>query len=445
MAFGMGFGWVGPALAHLSSDDNAFDISDEELSWVASMYFATEVLSSIAAGMFSSRIGRKPLISFGTFLLASSWLVMIFAHTPQVVVLSRAILGAAAGIFDITWSIYLGEITSPRERGIFGSVMITLVIGGEMLEFLLSLYVPHVYLSVIPFIIASVSFVMSWFMVEAPQFLITQKRDNEAQKNLAWLRGEYNVKNVQREFDEVKEHIEEEKQNQRSIMHFFKSPSEYKVYIICVVIFSLAQLTGNIIILSYQTIILEKYDGIPPGKELTLVYGIVQFAFVNLNTCFIETVGRRPLLLAGFLAATIIQTMNTYLIYAEEYNTTDLSFIPVMVLILFNIYGVVFIVCILPTIFVLKSELFPQELKAIGSVSATVCNAIAEFIVTKLFILIWNTYGLYINFCLYALIGLISTIYVYALIPETKGKSLVEIQKDISAYTIKSNVEEDAL
>lgn len=407
------------------------------------MYFAAEVLTSIIAGMFSTRLGRKPLISFATFMLALSWLIMILANSPQTVVLSRGILGAAAGIFDITWSVYLGEIATPKERGIFGSIMIVLVIGGEMMEFLLSLYVPHVYLSVIPFVITLISFVMSFFMVEAPQFLITHEKDQAALTNLAWLRGEDDVKNVQHEFNEMKEYIEEEKQNRRSLMHFIKSPSEYKVYIICVVIFSFAQLTGNIIILSYQTIILEQYDGIPSGKQLTLLYGVLQFIFVNLNTCLIETVGRRILLLVGFYAATVIQAANAYFIYAEQYDTLDITFVAHIIFILFNLYGIIFIVCILPTIFILKSELFPQELKAIGSVSATVCNAMGEFVATKLFMFVWSTYGLYVNFGVYAVISFLSIIYVYTLIPETKGKSLVEIQKTIAA-TNKKNVHSES-
>ena len=58
-------------------------------------------------------------------------------------------------------------------------------------------------------------------------------------------------------------------------------------------------------------------------------------------------------------------------------------------------------------------------------------NALVEFIVVKLFVWIWFTFGLYVNFAIYAVICVVSVIYVQLLIPETRGKTLIEIQEKI--------------
>ncbi|XP_065216038.1 solute carrier family 2, facilitated glucose transporter member 6-like [Planococcus citri] len=430
--FGLGFGWIAPALDHLQSDASSFLINDEELSWVASTYFALEITSSIAAGFFSGFIGRKPLITIGTFLQALSWVILIVAKSAAMVVLSRAILGIAAGIFDITWSIYLGEITTPSERGIFGSIMIVLVIGGQMIEFLLSLFVSHVYLSVIPLAISVVSFAMCFLMVEAPPFLVTRGENAYALSNLAWLRGKDDVKEVQLEFNEMKDYIESVQQRRHVLWNVLKHPMGNRVYIFCVLIFALAQLTGYMVVVSYQAVVLAQYDDIPDGKYVTLIFGISIFVFVLVNIGFIETIGRRTLLLVGFGACAIIQISTAFSIYTQDHNIFNVSFIPKIIVVLFNFYGIIFIMCILPTIFVLKSELFPQEMKTVGSVSSTVSNAFAEFVVTKFFVFVWYKYGLYVNFAFYAIVDIVSVIYVYLLIPETKGKSLVQIQNELA-------------
>ncbi|XP_065216978.1 facilitated trehalose transporter Tret1-like [Planococcus citri] len=437
--FGLGFGWVAPALDHLSSTSSTFPITEDELSWVASMYFALEVISSIAAGFFSGFVGRKLMITIGTFLQASSWVILIVAKSATMVVLSRAILGIAAGLFDITWSIYLGEITTPSERGIFGSMMIVLVIGGEMIEFFLSLFVSYAYLSIIPLILSLVSLTMCFVMVETPQFLFTRGKKTQALNNLAWLRGQDDVNKVQLEFDEMKNYIEGVQQKKHGLWDVFKSPGVSRVFVMCVIIFVLAQFTGYMVIISYQAVVLDQYDDIPKGRYLTLIFGVSTFIFVLVNICFIETLGRRTLLLVGFVSCAVVQILTAFLMYCQEHNTLDTTWIPKIIVVLFNLYGIIFIMCIFPTIFVLRSELFPHELKTIGSVSATVSNAFAEFLVTKFFVFVWYRYGLYANFTFYAIVSIVSIVYVYFLVPETKGKSLVQIQNELAMKSTKNS------
>lgn len=422
-------------MAHFGSDSAPIDVSDSELSWIASAYFAAEIVMAFVGCIFSHKIGRKYFLICASFLLSFAWFLKIFASSVEIFILCRLMMGAAAGVFDITWTVYVGEVSSPTIRGIFGSLLISSFTSGVMLEFLLSLYVSHVYLSVVPFALSVPAFILMFFVVEAPQFLIMNDKYEEAGRSLAWLRGFDEVESVQAEFDELKHHLEEEKRSERNIKHFMQHPFQYKTTIVGILIFTLAQPSGNIGILSFETIILNLFN-FPLAGSQTFIYGALQFIFVNANPFLIESVGRRQLLIFGFGTLAFMQGIIAALFYVYERTPLTIPYIAYVVACLFNIYGVIFVACVFPTVYVLKSELFPQELKGIASCFSTATNAFADFIVVKLFVWIWSGYGLYVNFILYSLICLVSVAYVYTLIPETKGKSLIEIQQNIKKDSV---------
>lgn len=436
---GAGLAWVAPAITYFDSEKCPFPVTTSEISWIASTYFALEVTTPIFVSTFSSKIGRKPLMITAAFLVSISWIIIIFAESASILIVSRIVLGMSAGCQDYTWSIYIGEVAGSKERGIFGSIMASAAIFGIAFMYLLSLFVSYLNLAIIPAVISAIAFVATFNMIETPQILLSFGDEDKAKSNLAWLRGT-DTSNVKVEFEEIKLYLDEEKQNRRTFKHFLEHTSEYKIYIMCVVVFSFAQLSGNIVIVEYGAMIMDKYNTSLSGSNFTLIYGVLQVIFVNVASCLIETVGRRKLLIFGFGTSAILQSVAATLVYIHEYKILDEPYIPQAIAILIYVYGIIFIICLLPTVYVMKSELFPQELKCIGSVCATFCNSLSAFMALKFFITIWLSVGLYANFLIYAGISFISVIYIYTLIPETKGLSLAQIQKNIAARNNSTDV-----
>lgn len=429
---GSGLGWVAPAIVHFTSGHCELPISKTDISWIASMYFFMEIISPILAALCSRKIGRKSIIIVAAFFAVASWIVVIFAHSAHLIILSRALLGTCAGFFDITWSIYLGEFATPAKRGILGSIMTQVMISGLVFEFLLSMFVPYRVTAIVPGIIAIIGLLLSLFIVEAPQFLLMKGKERNALKALVRIRGELSA-NVQQEFDEMKQYIEEEKNTVRSFSHFFKSTSEYKVYIMCVLSFGFVQFSGNMTITSYLGLIMRQYPDVPSGNDLSFLYGVVQFIFINLSPFIIDRFGRKILLSVGFGLCGITQMVVAFLFYVDQYKPFIVSYIPIALIVLFNAIGIIFAVLLVPTVYVIRSELFPQELKMLGSTASTVCNAAFQFISIKLFIPVWSSYGIFVNFIVYAFLCLVIVLGIFTILPETRGKSLVEIQRDIAA------------
>jgi SP family facilitated glucose transporter-like MFS transporter 8 len=437
VSFGFIFGWLAPAMEYFKSGEAPFEVSTEELSWIATAYFVTEGVFSVLNGLFTRRIGRKPMLVFAVFIQAVGWFVKIIASSPSMIIVGRGLLGIAAGTHDVVWCMYLGEVATPVERGIYGSYLMSLFLGGILLEFFFSLWVPYVYLSIIPFVISASAFLIKLFIKETPFHLVKQGKLDKAIRNLAWLRGKDDTRLVQAEFDEIKKYVEEETSENHSITRVLQNPSQYKVAIVGVLIFTLAQPSGNIAILSFQTILLDLYDDSKPGADLTLVYGLLQFIFINFAPFLIEKIGRKKPMIFGFVATAIIHVALAYFLYIGERQRDSIPYLSYILCGLFNLYGVIFVLTIFPTVYVLKCELFPQEVKSMANCLATMTNAWVDFVVVKLFVWIWSSFGLYVNFLLYAAICILSVVYVYVLIPETRGKTLVEIQEKIKMNNAK--------
>ena len=290
---------------------------------------------------------------------------------------------------------------------------------------------PYIWLSIIPCVISLLTFVMEFFIVETPFYLIKKGKYEAAQRNLAWLRGKDDPQSVETEFDEMKKYVEEETNRNYGLVRVLQNVSQYKVAIVGVLIFTLAQPSGNIAILSFQTVLLDLFDESKPGARLTVVYGVLQFAFINLSPLVLEKIGRKKPMILGFGVTAIIHLVLAYLFYIGEYQKSSIPYMSYIICGLFNLYGIIFVMTIFPTVYVLKCELFPQEVKSLANCSATMTNAAADFIVVKLFVWIWSTFGLYVNFIVYAAVCVLSVVYVYLLIPETRGKTLIEIQEKI--------------
>lgn len=430
-SFGFSYGWVAPAIEYLKSDKAPFRASAEELSWIASALFAMEMLFAGLNGAFTKNFGRKPMLVFAAFLQALGWLITILATSPTMLIIGRGLIGVSGGTHDIIWCMYLGEVTSPVERGVFGSILVSSFLAGIMMEFFLSLWLPYIWLAIIPLFISILAFVMKLFIVETPFYLITRGKHEIALQNLTWLRGKKDPQFVEAEFNDMRKYVEEEAGKSYGLLHVLRNLQRYKVAIVGVLIFTLAQPSGNIAILSFQTILLDLFDEAKPGANLTVIYGILQFVFINLAPFVLEKIGRKKPMVFGFGLTVIIHLALAYLFYAGEHHPNTIPYLSYIIGALFNLYGIIFVITIFPTVYVLKCELFPQEVKSLANCSATMTNAAADFVVVKLFMWIWSTFGLYVNFIVYAAISLLSVVYVFVLIPETRGKTLIEIQEKI--------------
>lgn len=176
-----------------------------------------------------------------------------------------------------------------------------------------------------------------------------------------------------------------------------------------------------------QSIIKSSQSGLNPEMS-SIVYGTIQLPTVFLSAFLVDKIGRKPILIISSLGCAVSLIAEGIYFYLQEYlqvDTSSLGWLPTTGLVTFalmNNFGI----CTLP--YVLLGELFATNIKGVAS-SLSICyGGTLAFVVSKFFKPLSNSWGMYTMFWIFGGCCVLGSLYVYYLIPETKGKTFNDIQ-----------------
>lgn len=324
----------------------------------------------------------------------------------------------------------MAEVCESDKRSVLSALLGTMVIIGTLAQIFFSLFLPYEILPFIPLFLALIAFIWCFYMVESPYLLLARNNEAEALKTLIWLR-DATEEEVRSELLEIKCYVEQEHKDRRNISYILKNPCENRVYLVCVAIFGFMGFNGFVPILAYIGLISNSYESFPSGNTIILIFGILSLISMFISPMIIERVGRRALLMFGFMGSATVLIAVSFLFYVNFYNLFVVPFSPEIIVFLFSALVVFFCLFIASPAYIVRGELFPVKFKMIGNAASIICNAAVNFILLKMFIPIKNAYGLHLNFLIYSDFCVLISIAIYILLPETKGKTLVEIHKCI--------------
>jgi SP family facilitated glucose transporter-like MFS transporter 8 len=167
------------------------------------------------------------------------------------------------------------------------------------------------------------------------------------------------------------------------------------------------------------------------ASTATIIVGVIQAIATFISTLVVDRLGRRILLLiSDFVMAicTLLLGVYFYLMNETTDDVTNLGWLPLTSVCLFI---VVFSLGYGPIPWMMVGELFAPQIKGFASSLSCVLNWILAFIVTKFYSDMANSFGTHTTFWIFAVISAIGTVFVFFLVPETKGKTLDEIQKEL--------------
>jgi SP family facilitated glucose transporter-like MFS transporter 8 len=172
------------------------------------------------------------------------------------------------------------------------------------------------------------------------------------------------------------------------------------------------------------------------GSELepstaTIIVGVIQAVATFISTLVVDLLGRRILLLLSDLVMAICALLlgiYFYLMNETDVDTNNLGWLPLTSVCLFI---VVFSLGYGPIPWMMVGELFAPQIKGFASSLSCVLNWILAFVVTRFFSDLASSFGIHITFWIFAVISAIGTVFVFFLVPETKGKTLDQIQKEL--------------
>lgn len=427
LAMGLGNGWLAPTLKKLQDTTEEIPLTIEQCSWIGSLHEFGRFFGPLFLAVILDKVGRKVLLIICAIIFFLMWLVLLYTKSVAILYVTRFVFGIGIGICDVTSSIYLGENCSPKYRGIFSSITVISFYVGMLLEFLLATYLSYKTVIIINLIVALIGLLSSFLLKETPHFSMLRENFEDAGITLQWLKGSVLWNDVHDEFEKIKQNVAEEK-CKSSFYELYSTPANYKSIIIGFVLNLLVMSTGYATIIAFASLIFPSSASLTP-YGFTIFYGIDQLIAVCVSIFVIERFDRRVLILFSFSMFAIAHACTAGLYYFHD-GVSPQAY-PWLIFSTVTAYGSIY-TFVYPVIHIIRGELFPQSVRAIGSCLAIMSHAGMGFLSAKTFLMVNVYLGIYTNFIIFSIVSIVGFVYTYFFLPETRGKSLLDIQKSFA-------------
>ncbi|XP_043269296.1 uncharacterized protein [Venturia canescens] len=438
LAVGVGtaLAWTSPVLPKLSAEGSWFPVSEEEGSWVSSLLAIGAIAGALPSGTLSEKIGRKKalLALAGPFLV--SWLVIIFARVVWLLCLARFLVGTAVGASCVLVPTYISEIAEPSARGTLGAMFQLFLALGIVLAFVVGAAVPYTAFAITCGVVEALFVATFFFMPESPTWLIGQGRRSEASHALGIFRGDVYDTNI--ELSNLENEMEKNSSKKSSVFDLIKTRGNRKAVLASFGMMAFQQLSGINAVIFYTVTIFEAAGSDMDPDLAAIIVALVQAVMAGVAALIVDRAGRKPLLIfSSFTMAVSLVALGVYFkIQANGSDVSNLGWLPLSSLVIFMI---AFSVGLGPIPWMLMGELFTSETKAIASSLAVMLNWFLVFLVTKTFPSMKEGLGAATTFWIFAAIMGLSTVFSLLALPETKGKTLQEIQLELNGISPKNS------
>lgn len=425
LLFGYDTGVIGGALPLIASDFSWN--SPFEKGVITSSLLLGAALGAFLAGRLSDRLGRKRLIllTAATFVLGIAGASL--APSAVVLVVFRVIIGLGVGSASVIVPLYIGEIAPPHVRGALVSInqlAITIgILSSQLIAYFLTTtgqWRLMVAIAVIPSLVLGLGMLRQ---PESPAWLVEQEREDEAREILGRVRDR--PEDVDSEVSEVQSVA-----RQREGVSALFGPGVRPALVIGVALAVIQQFTGINTVIYYAPTLLES-AGLGEHAAIggTVIVGVINVLLTIVAIRLLDRVGRRPLLLGG-TAGMILGLVVLAVSFIGQGDSIDQLHAGIAIAAL-CLYVGSFAIGLGPVFWLLISEIYPLRVRGSAMSLAGVANWLANFVVAISYLSVLSAAGRPATFFGLAVITLLSFVFMQRRVPETKGRSLSEIEMDL--------------
>lgn len=420
--YGYHTGIISGALIYLTP---VYHLSIAQQGIVVSIILIGALLGSLLAGVLADKAGRKRTIAFTSALFIIGAATIALSESYEMLLIGRFVSGLGVGVIALSAPLYLAEVSPPHYRGRFVACYQLMIALGILVSFLVnyifSLSADWRWMFAIGIFPALFQMVALFFLPETPAWLFKHGLHDHAILTLGRLRKD----------KEWMHHIEEMKTAASPLKRgawksLFHSKLRF-VLLIGIILSSFQQITGINTVIFYAPKIFQTagFASATGAILATLGIGIINVLVTFVSTWILDKVGRRQLLLIGTAGMALSLGFLSLAFFFQSQMIGMIALFSLMAYVAFFAIGLG------PVTMVFISEIYPMKVRGKAMTIAIFVNWVFNYLVSLTFLDLIGGIGARGTFLMYALISALAFWFVFRYIPETKGKSLEEIESHL--------------
>lgn len=434
VSVGMCQGYSAILLPQLQDSQSTFHISSTESSWLASLGVITNPVGAILSGVLMEWLGRKRTVQLVSLPFLIGWIMIALSPNMITLCIGRAITGMAIGMGAVCY-VYVAEISLPQHRGFlsaFGPIFVSL---GVLLVYSFGYLLRWQIASAACAGFALLSGVLITFIPESPTWLMSKGKEKKARKAIVWFRGDN--EQAEAELANLSDEMKCQPSSANCCNKFFE-PSVWKPFLILVTFFIFQEGSGLYVILYYAVNFFQESGSTIDKYVLSIIVAMVRLVMSIVGTICIKNFNRRTMaIVSGFGMAV---SMGVAGCYEYLYSSIDVAERPApwvpQLCIVANVCASMLGMLQLP--WVMIGELFPTSVRGIMGGIVSSLAYLFIFAIVKVYPTFISAFDLYIMMWIFAGVSLAVIAYVLAFLPETQGKTLLQIEMQFEGYKTKN-------
>ncbi|XP_055374301.1 facilitated trehalose transporter Tret1-2 homolog [Condylostylus longicornis] len=436
---GMALGLPTVTLAQLKDTRNSYALNESQGSWYASINAIACPLGSLLSSYLLDKIGRKRTVISVNIISILSWIILATSsfHEDNLiffiqVMISRFLMGISMGLASSPCGVYAAEISHPSLRGRLTLGTSVGIATGVFIIYTIGYFIRDDWrlISILALGYTIIAFMLAFIIVESPSWLLSKRRNEEAKQVLRYFNGikksDTNVYNeIENDFATMEKSLSNPNgQKKEKLWIMLKRPEVWKPLLIMIGFFAFQQFSGTFVVIVYAVQL-----SIDAGVNIDPVLCAIIIGLTRLLTTFLvgfiyDKWGRRPpAILSGFGMSICMILLAACTWYPDLGNIPYFAVGCIIVYILTSTLG------LLTLPFSMLSEVYPPKIRGPCAGITTCFGYLMSFIAVNRYMAMVDGIGKENVFAFYGAVSFLSIIFLYLFLPETKGKSLIEIEE----------------
>jgi MFS transporter, SP family, arabinose:H+ symporter len=398
-----------------------FALSDISLGFAFSSLLFGCIIGSFLAGRLTDQYGRKRMLVWVALLFAATSIATATAPCFAAFVSARFLGGLAVGGVSLLSPMYVAEVSPASIRGRMGTFYQLSIIIGILISYGINYLLRNTGVNnwrwmfltgVAP---SMVFLILVAFAPETPRFLVRIGKTEEAFAVLERIAG---AESAQQEIFAITGAMQDERQSWRGLL----KPGVRRAITVSAFLAVLIHFSGVNTIVDYAPAIFQSAGwNIDTALISTFLVGVTEFVFTLVAFWVIDRYGRKPLYIVGSTGMALTLTCLSVAVAAGEFHGE-------LVLVLILTYLAFFASCVGPVFWTLVPEIFPNNVRGLAMIVPVLLQWVANAVVVLVFPFAFHQIGKVVTFGFLAVVALSQAIFTWRFVPETRNKTLEEIE-----------------